>query len=83
MRRFDGLSSSRGRAGAGFRIEPGYDRQDVPVFGAAPRCAVQGALEAKGRNYVAVGHAPNLGADPIHFLWQLRHNTENSLQIPC
>jgi hypothetical protein len=26
-------------------------------------------------NYVAVGHAPNLGADPIHFLWQLRHNT--------
>jgi hypothetical protein len=28
---------------------------------------------------VAVGHAPNLGANPIHFLWQLRHNTENSL----
>jgi hypothetical protein len=34
-----------------------------------------GALEAKGRNYVAVGHAPNLGADPVHFLWQLRHYT--------
>jgi hypothetical protein len=33
------------------------------------------ALEAKGGNYMAVGHAPNLGADPIHFLWQLRHNT--------
>jgi hypothetical protein len=37
------------------------------------------ALEAKGGNYMTVGHAPNLGADPIHFLWQLRHNTENSL----
>jgi hypothetical protein len=37
------------------------------------------ALEAKGGNYVAVGHAPNLGAAPIHFLWQVRHNTENSL----
>ena len=37
------------------------------------------AFEAKGGNYVPVGHAPNLGADPIHFLWQLRHNTENSL----
>jgi hypothetical protein len=33
------------------------------------------ALEAKGGNYVSIGHAPNLGADPIHFLWQLRHNT--------
>jgi transposase len=28
---------------------------------------------------MGVGHAPNLGADPVHFLWQLRHNTENSL----
>jgi hypothetical protein len=37
------------------------------------------ALVTEGGNYVAVGHAPNLGADPIHFLWQLRHNTENSL----
>jgi hypothetical protein len=33
------------------------------------------ALEAKCGNHMAVGHAPNLGADPIHFLWQLRHNT--------
>jgi hypothetical protein len=33
------------------------------------------ALEAKGGNYMAVGHAPNLGADQIHFLWQLRHYT--------
>ncbi|PNE10239.1 MAG: hypothetical protein CR217_15445 [Beijerinckiaceae bacterium] len=31
-----------------------------------------GALEAKGGNYMAIGHTPNLGADPIHFLWQLR-----------
>jgi hypothetical protein len=30
---------------------------------------------------VAVGHAPNLGADPIHFLWQLRHNTGNFTKI--
>ncbi len=37
------------------------------------------ALGAKGGSYMAVGHAPNLGADPIHFLWQLRHNTGNSL----
>jgi hypothetical protein len=36
------------------------------------------ALEAKGGNYVSIGHAPNLGADPIHFLWQLRHNTAKS-----
>ena len=27
---------------------------------------------------MCVGHAPNLGADPIHFLWQLRHNTGKS-----
>jgi hypothetical protein len=26
---------------------------------------------------MGVGHAPNLGADPIYFLWQLRHNTVN------
>ena len=38
------------------------------------------ALEAKGGNDVAIGHAPNLGADPIHFLWQLRHNTGNALR---
>jgi hypothetical protein len=29
------------QGGAGFRIGPGYDRQDVPVFGAARLCAVQ------------------------------------------
>src|SRR5580693_675723 len=29
---------------------------------------------------MAVGHAPNLGADRIHFLWQLRHNTALILQ---
>jgi hypothetical protein len=28
---------------------------------------------------VAIGHPQNLGVDPIHLLWQLRHNTENSL----
>jgi hypothetical protein len=33
------------------------------------------ALETKGGNYAGVGHATNLGADPIHFLWRLRHNT--------
>jgi hypothetical protein len=30
---------------------------------------------------MAVGHAANLGADPIHFLWQLRHNTGNFTKI--
>jgi hypothetical protein len=34
-------------------------------------------MSSKGGNYMAVGHAPNLGADPIHFLWRLRHNTGN------
>jgi hypothetical protein len=28
---------------------------------------------------MAVGHPPNLGADPIHFLWQLRHNTAEAV----
>jgi len=28
--------------------------------------------------WLLVGHAPNLGADPIRFLWQLRHNTGSS-----
>jgi hypothetical protein len=37
------------------------------------------ALEAKGGDDMLFSHAPNLGADPIHFLWQLRHNTGNSL----
>jgi hypothetical protein len=40
-----------------------------------------GALEAKRGNYVSVGHAPNLGADRIHFLWQMRHNTGNFTKI--
>ena len=31
------------RGGAGFRIEPGDDRQDAPVFGAARLCADQGS----------------------------------------
>jgi len=38
------------------------------------------ALEAQRGNYMAVGHAPNLGADPILFLWQLRHNTDKMKQ---
>jgi hypothetical protein len=36
------------------------------------------ALKAKSGNYMAIGHAPNLGADPIHFVWQMRHNTVHS-----
>jgi hypothetical protein len=36
------------------------------------------AHEAECGNYMAVGHAPNLGADMIHFLRQLRHNTGNA-----
>jgi hypothetical protein len=36
------------------------------------------ALEAECGNYMAVGHAPNLGADMIHFLRQLRHNAGNA-----
>jgi hypothetical protein len=46
-----------------------------PFFEVVNVAADFSALEAKGRNYVGIGHAPNLGADPIHFLWQLRHNT--------
>ena len=41
------------------------------------------ALEAKGGNDMAVGHPPNLGADPIHFLWQLRHNTGYIERLEC
>jgi len=26
--------------------------------------------------------APNLGADPVHFLWQMRHNTVNAPALP-
>ena len=50
-----------------------------PFFEVANMAADFSALEAKGGNYVAVGHPQNLGAEPINFLWQLRHNTENSL----
>ena len=37
------------RGGAGFRTEPGYDCQDVPLFGAARLCAIQGSGAAKAR----------------------------------
>jgi hypothetical protein len=46
-----------------------------PFFEIVNVAADLSTLQAKGGNYMAVGHAPNLGADPIHFLWQLRHNT--------
>jgi hypothetical protein len=47
--RFDGLYSSRGRAGASLCAGPGHYRQDVPVFGATRLCAVQvpGTAEAR------------------------------------
>jgi hypothetical protein len=47
--RFDGLSSSkgRGREAAGLWTEPGYDRQDGPLFRATRLCAVQVAGTAK------------------------------------
>ena len=48
-----------------------------PFFEVVNMAADFSAPEAKGGNDVAVGHAPNLGADQIHFLWQLRHNTGN------
>jgi hypothetical protein len=51
-----------------------------PFFEVVNVAADFSALEAKGGNDVAIGHAPNLGADPIHFLWQLRHNTGNALR---
>jgi hypothetical protein len=38
-----------------------------------------GSLGSKSGNNVCLSHAPNLGADWIHFMWRLRHNTENSL----
>jgi hypothetical protein len=37
------------RGGAGFWIEPGYDFQDVPLFGAARLCAIQGSGAAEAR----------------------------------
>ena len=39
--------------------------------------------ETKGGNYMLFGHAPNLGAEPIHFLWQLRHNTGYIERLEC
>jgi hypothetical protein len=50
-----------------------------PFFKVVNVAADFGALAAKGGNYMAVGHAPNSGADPIHFLWQLRIIPK----IPC
>ena len=46
-----------------------------PFFEVVNVAADFSALKAKGGYNVSAGHAPNLGADPIHFLWQLRHNT--------
>jgi hypothetical protein len=37
------------RGGAGLWAEPGYDRQDVPLFRATRLCAVQAAGTAEGR----------------------------------
>jgi hypothetical protein len=48
VRRFLFVGEEPARGGAGFRIEPGYDRQDVPVYGAARLCAVQGPGAAEG-----------------------------------
>ena len=48
-----------------------------PFFEVVNVAADFSSLEAKGGNDMGVGHAPNLGADPVHFLWQLRHNTGN------
>ena len=39
------------------------------------------ALPVKGVYNVSLGHAPNLGANPIHFLWCLRHNTAEPIAI--
>jgi len=49
MQRFVVLFLPNGRAGAGFRIELGHNRQDVPVFGAARLCAEQRAGKAEAR----------------------------------
>jgi hypothetical protein len=48
-----------------------------PFFEVVNLSADFSALEAECRNYMGIGHPPNLGADQIHFLWQLRHNTGN------
>jgi hypothetical protein len=39
----------KSRGGAGLRIEPGYDFQNVPLFGAARLCAIQGSGAAEAR----------------------------------
>jgi hypothetical protein len=46
-----------------------------PFFEVVNVAADVSAFDAKCANYVGAGHPQNLGADPIHFLWQLRHNT--------
>jgi len=82
--------SSLGRNGIGIRarrkqFDRGVQVCEVsslardPVFEVVNVAADFSSPEAKGGNYMTVGHAPNLGADPIHFLWQLRHNTANSV----
>ncbi len=38
------------------------------------------ALKAKSGNNVSFGHPSNLGADAVHFLWRLRHNTVQTLK---
>jgi hypothetical protein len=52
-----------------------------PFFEVVNMAADFSALEAKGGDDMLFGHAPNLGADPIHFLWRLRHNTGNFVKI--
>jgi hypothetical protein len=48
------------RGGAGFRIEPGYDCQDVPLFGAARLCAIQSSGAAEART-ARTGHRRDSG----------------------
>src|SRR5258707_386148 len=48
------------RGGAGFRTEPGYDCQDVPLFGAARLCAIQGSGAAEART-ARTGHRRDPG----------------------
>jgi hypothetical protein len=49
VRRLYSSKEEQARGGAGFQIEPAYDRQDVPLFGAARLCAVQGSRAAEAR----------------------------------
>src|ERR1700730_1384417 len=48
------------RGGAGFRIEPGYDFQNVPLFGAARLRAIQGSGAAEART-ARTGHRRDPG----------------------